>query len=516
MVASDARVNVAVSDRIMLHLWEQDHQADHYLVSFDMTRPGIAEVCALHLPNVSRTMRNLVVNGLVSEHTRAVRGDERRQKTWQLTDEGRKEARNRIEKLRSTKILIRDKKGKLLEIRADEASSVLQTGLTLLQVLMHAQHEGVLNFGDIRFGAIIRSEGALSNNIGSITLLSGAHSTYHVRPPETREVHGRSLEKKSIDKWYNSDIPMFVLSGIAGCGKTTLVSFWIDDVLSSEKEIQAMYYPCQPWDSSLGIATSLLHRIGIGSDDGFSDPYKLLESLPLKPGAAFNIDLFRRRLIAHLSDEDKLLQIQPPNLFVILDDVHNIGPEGDHLFGALLQVAEATKMRLFLISRTNLAFYDRRDVHTRGKVEELVLTGLSLEEIEEWINKLNLPNDAPARDIYAATGGHPLAVELLEIYGNTLHEDWLRFLDEEILDVLPHDHKELLAFLAVSEIPVPWEILAKAANFNGPPPRSLIERGLMLEIEGGMWLHEALRSRLLREVGAPLKDRARKINQDRN
>jgi hypothetical protein len=516
MVASDARVNIAVSDRIMVHLWEQDHQADHYLVSFDMTRPGIAEVCALHLPNVSRTMRDLVVNGLVSEHTRAVRGDERRQKTCQLTEEVRKEARNRIEKLRSTKILIRDKKGKLLEIRADEASSVLQTGLTLLQVLMHAQHEGVLNFGDIRFGAIIRSEGALSNNIGSITLLSGAHSTYHVRPPETREVHGRSLEKKSIDKWYNSDIPMFVLSGIAGCGKTTLVSFWIDDMLSSEKEIQAMYYPCQPWDSSLGIATSLLHRIGIGSDDGFSDPYKLLESLPLKPGAAFNIDLFRRRLIAHLSDEDKLLEIQPPNLFVILDDVHNIGPEGDHLFGALLQVAEATKMRLFLISRTNLAFYDRRDVHTRGKVEELVLTGLSLEEIEEWINKLNLPNEAPARDIYAATGGHPLAVELLEIYGNTLHEDWLRFLDEEILDVLPHDHKELLAFLAVSEIPVPWEILAKAANFNGPPPRSLIERGLMLEIEGGMWLHEALRSRLLREVGAPLKDRARKINQYRN
>ena len=516
MVASDARVNVAVSDRIMVHLWEQDHQADHYLVSFDMTRPGIAEVCALHLPNVSRTMRDLVVNGLVSEHTRAVRGDERRQKTWQLTEEGRKEARNRIEKLRSTKILIRDKKGKLLEIRADEASSVLQTGLTLLQVLMHAQHEGVLNFGDIRFGAIIRSEAVLSNNIGSITLLSGAHSTYHVRPPETREVHGRSLEKKSIDKWYNSDIPMFVLSGIAGCGKTTLVSFWIDDVLSSEKEIQAMYYPCQPWDSSLGIATSLLHRIGIGSDDGFSDPYKLLESLPLKPGAAFNIDLFRRRLIAHLSDEDKLLEIQPPNLFVILDDVHNLGPEGDHLFGALLQVAEATKMRLFLISRTNLAFYDRRDVHTRGKVEELVLTGLSLEEIEEWINKLNLPSAAPARDIYAATGGHPLAVELLEIYGNTLHEDWLRFLDEEILDVLPHDHKELLAFLAVSEIPVPWEILAKAANFSGPPPRSLIERGLMLEIEGGMWLHEALRSRLLREVGAPLEERARKINQDRN
>ena len=122
MVASDVRVHVSVSDRILTHLWEQDHQADHYLVTFEMTRPGIAEVCALHLPNVSRTMRELISEGLVSEHTRAVRGEERRQKTWQLTEEGRKNARISVEKLRSMKILIRDKKGKLLEIRADEAS----------------------------------------------------------------------------------------------------------------------------------------------------------------------------------------------------------------------------------------------------------------------------------------------------------------------------------------------------------------------------------------------------------
>ncbi len=515
MAASDARVNIAVSDRILIHLWEQDHQADHYLVSFEVTRPGIAEVCALHLPNVSRTMRNLVNNGLVSEHTRAVRGEDRRQKTWQLTEEGRKEARNRIDKLRSAKVLIRNKKGKLLEIRADEVSSRLQTGLTLLQVLMHAQHEGVLNFGDIRFGAIIRSENK-SNRPGSISLLSGAHSTYHTRPPETREVHGRSLEKKSIDDWYDTEIPMFVLSGIAGCGKTTLVSFWIDDLISSGKEIQAMYYPCQPWDSSLGIATSILHRLGVGSESDFSDPYSVLESLPLKPGAAFNIDLFRRRLIAHLSDENNLLDPKPSDFLVILDDVHNIGPEGAHLFGALLQVAESTSMRLLLISRTNLAFYDRRDVHTRGRVEELILTGLSLEEVVEWLNELNLPNDAPAEEIYTATGGHPLAVELLEIYGNTLHQDWLRFLDEEILDVLPEDHRELLAFLAVAENPIPWDILAKASNFSGAPPSSLLERGLMLELPGGMWLHEALRSRLLREVGTPLEERSRRINQSFN
>jgi DNA-binding transcriptional MerR regulator len=282
-------------------------------------------------------------------------------------------------------------------------------------------------------------------------------------------------------------------------------------MFSTNNNIQAMYYPCQPWDTSLGIATSLLHRIGVGSDDISSDPYGILESLPLKPGAMFNIDLFRRRLTAHLLDEKNLLEINFSEILVILDDVHNIGTDGANFFGALLQVSESTKMRLLLISRSNLAFYDRRDVHTRGKVEELILSGLNLEEIKEWLDDLEISNNAPVEEIFTVTGGHPLALELLEIYGNTLHEDWLRFLDEEILDVLPKDHRELLAFLAVSDTPVPWKILAKASNFNGKPPKNLIERGLMLELEGGMWLHEALRSRLLREVGTPLADRAKKL-----
>ena len=67
--------------------------------------------------------------------------------------------------------------------------------------------------------------------------------------------------------------------------------------------------------------------------------------------------------------------------------------------------------------------------------------------------------------------------------------------------------------MAVAEKPVPWKTLAKVSQFNGKPPTSLLERGLMLELEDGMWLHEALRSRLLREVGTSLEERSTKINQ---
>ena len=513
MEGPSSRVNIAVADRILLHLWEHDNQADHYLVSREVTRPGIAEVCALHPPNVSRTMRDLAIDGMVSEHTRVVRGDERRQKTWQLTEEGREQIQLRLPELRSTKVLLRERSGNLLEIRADEAGSRLETGLTLLQVLMHAQHEGVLNFGDIRFGAIVHSNSQESQPPGSLKLLSGAHSTYHTRPPETRKVHGRENEVSALEQWYLGESPMAVISGIAGCGKTTLTSHWLQRTIDKNPDLDVMYYPCQPWDSSLGIATSILHRLKITSETEGQDPYEVLQSLPLKPGAPLNLDQYRRRLIAHLVDEEGTRGVEENEFLVILDDVHNLNSEGNQLFGVLLQIAEATKLRLLLVSRTNLAFYDRRDVHTRGRVVELRLTGLTVEEIKDWIASLNLPSQTPVEEIHRATGGHPLAVELLELYGQTLHEDWLRFLDEEILDVLPDDHRDLLALLAVADTPIPWENLAKAANYSGKPPEALVSRGLMLELESGMWLHEALRSRLLREVGEPLEERARKLRQ---
>ena len=60
MADKSLRVNIAVNDRILLHLLEQDHLADRYIVTAGITRPGIAEACALHPPNVSRAMRDLL------------------------------------------------------------------------------------------------------------------------------------------------------------------------------------------------------------------------------------------------------------------------------------------------------------------------------------------------------------------------------------------------------------------------------------------------------------------------
>lgn len=510
------KVSVAVLDRVLLHLNDHIDQVDRYVVGPELTRPGIAEACAQHPPNVSRAMRSLLRNGTVEEHTRSIRGEERRQKTWQLSDEGVEKAAERKEILGEIKILLRNNEGELLEVAAKEAPERLEADISLLQVLLHAQHEGVLTYGDIRFGRIQRSTGERPAP-GRLTPMTGAHATYNNHPPETRPVHGREIEIEALQTWFDAREPCAVVHGIAGIGKSTLVAHWLQKLLEEDPHLSICWYPCQPWDRSLGLATSLLHRFGI---DESHDPYNLIETLPLSPGGKIDVDAWRRRLLTYLTDARTIRERfkneaggPPPYWLIVLDDVHHMEEQARDLLGALLQISTKAPLRLLFISRTTLKVYDRRDVHTRNIVKEFPITGLSLEETKAWLDNLDHPPAVKADEVHAATGGHPLALELLELYGQPTHGDWLRFLDEEILTTLPEHEQNLLATLALAKKPMTWKTLAEAVQWEGKPPQNLIKHGLLIELEEGMWLHEALRERLLREVGTEQTRRKNRLGQ---
>ena len=76
---------------------------------------------------------------------------------------------------------------------------------------------------------------------------------------------------------------------------------------------------------------------------------------------------------------------------------------------------------------------------------------------------------------------------------------------------MPQEEHELLATLAVADSPVPWSKLSSATGWEGKPPERLLSYGLLLELEEGMWLHEALRERFLREVGENSAKRKKRL-----
>ena len=120
------------------------------------------------------------------------------------------------------KVVLRDSNGELIEVKASEASQRLATDISLLQILMHAQHEGVLTYGDIRFGKIKQSSVEKISPPGRLKALTGAHATYNTSPPKTRPVHGRKQEMKDLDNWFSGRKPCSVVHGIAGIGKSTV------------------------------------------------------------------------------------------------------------------------------------------------------------------------------------------------------------------------------------------------------------------------------------------------------
>ncbi len=485
-----SKVNVAVADRILLHLLNHHSTVDMHTVNIEITRRGIAMACAVHPPNVSRSIRDLVSTGIAAQSTRQVMGETRRQRVWHLTPLGVEMANAIKSRLGETMVLLRDKQGRILEIPAREAPDRLNAELNLLSVLMHAQHEGALNYGDIRFGPI-------QNNRrlpGSIKMMAGAHATYDTDPPKSRKIHGRKEQKRQLDLWYSQNKCLCMITGIAGSGKTTLISDWFQTKKRDFEGILTMYYPCQTWDTATGLATSIIHRVLNDRGRDINDPYDLISTLP-SPGNNMDQDLFRRRLTATLLDEDDKFG-DKRKILLILDDIHNLDENGVRLVGVLTQVAEACDSRIIGISRRSPNFYDRRDVVTRGRVTEIALSGLTEDELSEWIQHMDIVEEMSSEVLHERTGGHPLAIELLEMYGEVEHPDWVKFLDSEIVEVLPSEEKSLLLVLAKQKRPVPWVELAKLAGVSGGPPRNLISRGLMVEIRGGMWLHEALRNRL--------------------
>lgn len=360
-----------------------------------------------------------------------------------------------------------------------------------------------MTYGDIRFGAITnRSDDENSKSPGRLKALTGVHATYNNQPPETRVVHGRNEQFTELDLWFKERKPCMVVHGIAGIGKSTLVAHWLNQQMEKTPNLSVCWYPCQPWDTSLGLATSLLHRFGI---DESHDPYNLIETLPLNPGGQVDVDMLRRRLLAYLTDARTIRERfkdepggPPPYWLIVLDDVHHIEENSAKLLGAMLQISQQSPLRIMMISRSRPSVYDRRDVHTRDLVSELALKGLSINEMEDWMKELEISEDLEA--VFQKTGGHPLALELFELYGQSVHIDWLQFLDDEILFKLPDDEKRLLTILANYDKPLTWEELAKQSDWDGPPPRGLISYGILIELENGMWLHEALRERLLRDI----------------
>jgi len=432
-----------------------------------MTQDGIARASGFEIPHFTQYVQPLVQEGLVRERTAHVKGSRRRRKVYDLTDAGKVSAVRLRDKMRSEVVRVRDQKG----VREASLSSVLAEAsgkASFLDVFRQVTETGIFDLASV----------TAAPTPSFVEMLSDA--------PQLTTFVGRRAELEAITG--ESETPrVFVIQGVAGIGKSSLGAK-ATELLRGKRNL--FWRQVRRWDTHLSVLASLgdfLTALG-------------------KPGL---------RSVLARGEVDRAVQVLREDLrgtpsFLVVDDAHEASPDAVASLRLLKEIiAEAPDVRLLVLTRETLPFYDRRDVVVRGLVQEIELRGLLPEEVEAF-----LPHE-PSRatlDVVHEVAGHPLFLELVRASPDALparaRRDVRRFVEEEIYRKLSERERRMMMVAALYRVAVPSEALVPDERLSGDVLLSLTERSLIRRVgEHGYEVHEAVRD-VFAAMSVPAERRA--------
>jgi tetratricopeptide (TPR) repeat protein len=412
---------LTTKEKIQLYLLENRLAIDEFEAPEYITQTGIAEGIGILPSHFSQYMKPLLEGRLVRERTSRIKGGKRKRKVYSLEKEGIEEAARLKVKLMDTTVRFYDLEGRISEGKvSDVVESVGKVSLVLL------------------VDELERSE------VLDPTLLRRRPARREVRPvdfsrtsPRSERFCGRELEKKSISEAIERG-RVVVIQGIAGIGKTALASRVCSDV---KKKRSVFWYEFRRWHSLWGL---------------LSDLSKFLEAMSAKNlgnylKAEGSLDMGK---VASALEED--LETERAALF--FDDFQMANEEIMEFFRHLGSIAKRNKeLAIIVLTREFNPFYDRKDVEVDHHVEEFQISGLdkvsSRELLGEGIDEFDRFDE-----VYAATQGHPLFLELLSsvpVIGTKPRLKYIdQFIEEEIYAELEREEKMMMKVSSVFENPV--------------------------------------------------------------
>ncbi len=431
-------MRLTVKERILLHLLESDRFADDLEVFPVVTQEGVAGGAGIERRHLVQFIRPLMEEGLVRERQAHVAGIRQRRKVYALTSQGRTAASRLREKVSDRVIRIRD--GDVVrQGRIQEALEGIGTQTTLLEVVRQVEQAGVLNLETVRHPP----------NSGFIEQMGDA--------PRVGAFVGRREELAEVLR--EAELPrVFVIRGIPGIGKTVFAAK-VCELLRGKRNL--FWHRIRVWESGKTVLA------GLG---------RFLEALD-RPALA---SVLKRGEVAAAAEV--LRQDLPDTCaFLVFDDAHEAAQDVLHVLRMLLEAAAAAPdVRILVLARSPLRFYDVRDVALRRLVGEMELGPLS-------------PTDAAAllADGGSATelqrlphlvSGHPLFLELVRQHrpdhARAL-QDMRRFLEETTYQDLTDPEREAMMAASLYEVPVPEAAFLSRTESLHKVIASLRERGLL-------------------------------------
>jgi tetratricopeptide (TPR) repeat protein len=432
MVVLSQRIVLSVRERLLLHLLAYQRFEGEFEVPGELTQAGISNVTGIARPNVSRAMKLLQDKELVYDKLSHIKGHKRQKKIYILTSSGISQASELDNSLGRAKIKFRTKTGLIEERTLDEISGIMPTQPNKLDIIRKLDEEGQCNYDAFD----VAKPGAPIEPIRGERI--GKNGYVHIMgpPAELKHFYGRKTELDQMNSWLESRNPRFILiHGIPGIGKTTLA---VELVNRFREKTNVLWYELKEWDNLANVTkifSTFLNRLGRSKLSSYYENTSKVESASVA-------DILAEEFIGL------------PAL-IVLDDVHNAPKNLITLFSDLIPILQHQyDLKIILLSRKLVKFYNRRDVVIKKNVVEFKLEGLDEPSSRKLIKVRSVTEDQYAK-IYLRTGGHPLYLELMESTEHLDdHSDMFEFIHEEIFSKLTEPERNLLKIASVYRYPV--------------------------------------------------------------
>src|SRR3990172_4227881 len=446
-------VRLTSKERILLHLLEHARHAEAPEVPPAMTQEGVTNAAGIDLRHLSQYMRPLVRDGNVRERMAHVTGIRQRRKVYDHTDSGRLIAMRLRDSVKAEVVRVREA-GELREA-------------TVAQVLDRAA--GNASLSDILRAAI---------DVGTVDLeaLTAPPRRAFVEmvseAPRLRRFVGRSVELGEVTR-ASGGPRLFVVRGVAGIGKS---SFAARACEMERGRRNLFWHRVRPWDTRQSVLASLGDFLSALGKPG-------LRSV-LSRGEAFRAD--------------RVLRDDLPGapVLIVFDDAHEASPVVVSVLGFLKEAAaDAENVRMLVLTRRSLPFYDARDVAVLGLVREIDLGGLRDEDIEDFL----AGESTDVRHLARQLGGHPLFLELLRSTeqkdpSSDALRDMQRFMEDQVYADLSEEERTVMKAASLYRVPVPRDALFPDPAVSHETLVSLTNRSLIRGVgETGYGLHDTIR-----------------------
>jgi DNA-binding MarR family transcriptional regulator len=385
--------SLTVNHRILIKLLDHTKFEDAPVVPRSVTQRGIAEALDIRWNHIPRAVKTLKEQGLVYEKHAHVEHAKRRLKTYFLTKEGRFFSEKLVESLAQMEVVVESTSGQKEKVRLYEVNRVLGTDISLLKLHQMISDDGILRLMEKKPQDIEDAPKEKRIIIGAL--------------PKVPLFIGRREELDRLKGWIDKKPSgTCVIYGSIGIGKTTLVAKLVENYIKSQS---IFWYEIEKNTSPEMILESLSKFY-----NSFNNPQDFKD-----------LDM----IIAALKGSCSVLVFD--GYFEAEEDVVEL------LCSAVQRVSNTPKVWILVTARDTTPFYCR--IHNRndieeGKVFEMNLKGLDMEETRELLDVENIDGDA-LKKIHLLTRGNPLSIQLIK-KGDTIRLKGIKGFSQEEVNLL--------------------------------------------------------------------------------